>query len=676
MTDHSDTLLSGPKNPGFQKKIFSTSNSDFFFINKAYLNAYLQLLDGIRQPGGLLVLIGEAGVGKTFLLRKLANEALETIRIVFCYSTSLDKANLIELINDQLAITTPEEATHSDRFAALKDYLNQCPKQGISVVLLVDDAHHLGEEVLNHLIEWSSLELAEVNGLRIVLSGPQVLNEILNRVWRKHGLATNITPVYLEPIDPGDVENYISRKVKSVHDLNVHALFPASVIEVIASYTRGIPRLINSLCEHALLITQLNGETSVSITSVKEAASELMIEEKVSTTNKISSSKAVPAEDTVHLVKATQKLIPEQNAFGEEKRKKIIESFLADLEESSETKYGRSVNETRLPNSFTDADTMVSFQAVRSVSTNHLAQSKSTAGSTGNRNFESISASEPTTIISRMIRRSDFQNGRKSPEVTRATRLMIFLIFSALLAGVLGGVASIFLFRMLPEWMPEPLPTKQETSVPTPVPEQPMTSVIAPASDPPHEEPSTTLESVVEPVATEVSAPASPSDDIGWPSEPASLASPPSTSLELSPTTPTIEVAPSVAESETPSISPPLLEQTIVETPLVSSYMSSGDALLMRGDVASARLFYEAAAAVGYAAAMTAVGKTYDPVMLSQLGIKGFRADPVKAAEWYLKAEKAGDPETAERLEGLKRWVADAPVWKETEMNTLRQLLR
>ena len=111
-------------------------------------------------------------------------------------------------------------------------------------------------------------------------------------------------------------------------------------------------------------------------------------------------------------------------------------------------------------------------------------------------------------------------------------------------------------------------------------------------------------------------------------------------------------------------------------TPLISSYMSSGDALLARGDVASARLFYEAAAAVGYAAAMTAVGKTYDPVTLKQLGIKGFRADPVQAAEWYLKAEKAGDPETAEHLEGLKRWVADAPMWKETELNDLRQLLR
>ncbi len=73
---------------------------------------------------------------------------------------------------------------------------------------------------------------------------------------------------------------------------------------------------------------------------------------------------------------------------------------------------------------------------------------------------------------------------------------------------------------------------------------------------------------------------------------------------------------------------------------------------------------------------MTAVGKTYDPVILNQLGIRGFRADPLKAAEWYLKAEKAGDPETVERLEKLRDWLSDGSGLRETEANALRELLR
>ena len=108
----------------------------------------------------------------------------------------------------------------------------------------------------------------------------------------------------------------------------------------------------------------------------------------------------------------------------------------------------------------------------------------------------------------------------------------------------------------------------------------------------------------------------------------------------------------------------------------MTAYMSSGDLLLTRGDIASARLFYEAAANTGSATAMTAVGKTYDPLALDKLGVKGFRADPVKAAEWYLKAKNAGDPEAAERLDGLRRWLARSPALGETEAATLRQLLR
>ena len=104
--------------------------------------------------------------------------------------------------------------------------------------------------------------------------------------------------------------------------------------------------------------------------------------------------------------------------------------------------------------------------------------------------------------------------------------------------------------------------------------------------------------------------------------------------------------------------------------------MNSGDLLLTRGDIASARLFYEAAANAGSAVAMTAVGKTYDPVVLNGLGIKGFHADPVKAAEWYLKGDKAGDAENTKRLDGLRRWLAESPPIGEAEVEALRQLLR
>jgi len=86
----------------------------------------------------------------------------------------------------------------------------------------------------------------------------------------------------------------------------------------------------------------------------------------------------------------------------------------------------------------------------------------------------------------------------------------------------------------------------------------------------------------------------------------------------------------------------------------ISSYLERGHALLSRGDVASARLFYQEAANLGSPEAMAAVGKTYDPVALDKLGIKGFQTDPTKAAEWYIKAREAGYTEITEYLQALR----------------------
>lgn len=92
----------------------------------------------------------------------------------------------------------------------------------------------------------------------------------------------------------------------------------------------------------------------------------------------------------------------------------------------------------------------------------------------------------------------------------------------------------------------------------------------------------------------------------------------------------------------------------------VTAYLSNGELLLRRGDVASARLFYEAAANSGSAAAMTAIGRTYDPLELSRLSIKGILADPAKAADWYLKAKEHGDSEAVGQISRLQHWLAEA----------------
>jgi general secretion pathway protein A len=706
MADLSDNQQISLRNLGIRRKIFSTNEAEFFFINNAYLNAYIQLLNGIRHQSGLFVLTSEAGIGKTFLLRKLANEAPENIKFVFCYSTNFDYDNLLTFISDQLGVVT-HEGSLADKLAALKNYLNKRSVHGISVALLIDDAHHLAEDVLSKLIALSSLEFKGGHGLRIVLSGTPVLEDILKQAQISHGPATDIVYIRLQPLTTLDVATFISRQVRNAGVLDVNSLFSPPVTEKIACYTGGIPRLINTLCERALLLTQLNGEATVSIAAIDEAASELMLREKeiATSTTAATSLGATSPDDATQVVKLARGSTSDANQLSEENRKKIIDSFLVD---EAGADLDQTVNESLLQDTSAYPVTAVYFEAAHSDSADQLVQTERSSGRNekilteeARKNLlESLLVDEDGTSTSLVMRREDLQVERKGLGFFRSTRLqMAFFVLLALLAGLLGGVGSIYLFQLAPEKTPATPPAQLATSAPAPIIMQPAPTIL-PATDHDKGAGSTQVVGVEPPATPAVTAPppaispeppAQPVRELPVEPSPAVTAAPPavspeplagpvstspSASLESSPVpTPVTEVAPPVAGIETP-VPPPTPVQTTAETPLISSYMSSGDTLLARGDVASARLFYEAAAHIGYAAAMTAVGKTYDPVVLGQLGIKGFRADPVKAAEWYLKAEKAGDSETTARLEGLKRWLSDSPALKENEVNALRQLLR
>jgi general secretion pathway protein A len=213
-------------------------------------------------------------------LRKLAHEAPVTIKFVVSYSANLDFDNLLTVICDQLQLIT-HALEHTSKLKALKEYLNTCFKQGINVALLIDEAHHLGKDVLSSLLTLTPVELQEEPILQIVLSGVPALEEILVQQQALHPNIANAVHVHLEPLSKADVTAFIYRQLQSAGGPPPENLLPAPVIDGIARYTWGIPRLINTLCERALWLAQLNGQSTVSTEIIDKAASELMLQEQV-----------------------------------------------------------------------------------------------------------------------------------------------------------------------------------------------------------------------------------------------------------------------------------------------------------------------------------------------------------------------------------------------------------
>ena len=278
MSNFTDVLQPNAAEFGFHHRPFSNTKAEFF-PNTGYLDAYVRLLDGICQHRGLLVLTGEAGTGKTLLLRKLIQEAPATIKFVVCYSTNLDFDNLLTVIGDQLQLIT-HELERPPKLKALKEYLNTCFEQGINVALLIDEAHHLDRDVLSHLLTLTHLGPKEGHSLQIVLSGVPVLEETLVQQPALQPNIANAVYVRLKPLSEAAVTAFIYRQLQSAGGPPPENLFPAPAIDGIARYTGGIPRLINMLCERTLWIAQLNGQSTVSTEIIDEAASGLMLQEQ------------------------------------------------------------------------------------------------------------------------------------------------------------------------------------------------------------------------------------------------------------------------------------------------------------------------------------------------------------------------------------------------------------
>ena len=711
--------------------MLSNSQAKFFFLNHAYLNAYIQLFNGIRRDGGLFLLTGQAGIGKTCLLRKLEREIPENIKFVFCYSTNLDFENLIAVICDKLGIETTDNQL-ANKILALKEFIIGSAHQGIKVTFLIDDAHSLGQDVLRDFIQLLDLKLPDGHTPRIVLSGTPMLEEVLERLGVTPHVAAKNSRVRLEPLTVSDVATYMSRTINNINSSNVGSGFSPLAIQQITRYTGGIPRLINVLCERALFIARLGQEDSASIAAIDEAASELMLQEKGNIADLITTN----ALDNIDLQNETQfndeswqnsSLEPVINVERlDDKTADILNDRF--LNEEPEADLDQTVNESVFQNLSGCPVTAVSF----SNKANQLARLEGSAVRPEHNSIEVTrsdlgqSASEDEYPVNAITTAPwDYLRYRKNPERFFRSKnfQLVFFVIIAILAGLLGGVGGVYLFHLSAEPVSATLPdgvsqsshgqasaSAQPISVPEPNGDRPVKSESNQAailgssansarlsSSPSAERfkadkavsvfwaepvtpfPAISLSPLIEPRLPAGYALALQRDPAISASMPPSLAVGPRSSTELTasvvtsvprvdsevaavsePTTETVApVATPVVENEkTPAAKSVSTENSIEAEPeasRVSSYMTSGDAYMERGDIASARLFYLEAVKSRFPAAMFAVGKTYDPIELKRLGIKGFPAEPDKAAEWYMKAEKAGYAEASEFLVRLKQ---------------------
>ena len=167
---------------GFREEPFSiTPDPRFFYANPGHEEAYASLLYGIRQRKGYISLIGEAGTGKTTLLRRVVGDLERPIRVAFYYyNTTLTFDEFLDFICTSFGLQV-KEGRKLEKIQAIDKFLRERLAEGGTGVLIIDEAHHLADEVLENLRLLSNIELDNHKLLQIVLVGQPELEQKLDR---------------------------------------------------------------------------------------------------------------------------------------------------------------------------------------------------------------------------------------------------------------------------------------------------------------------------------------------------------------------------------------------------------------------------------------------------------------------------------------------------------------
>ena len=270
---------------GFLESPFSvTPDPRFFYTNPVYLEAYAILRYGIEGKKGFVVVTGEVGTGKTTLLRKLLHSFETTVRSVFIFNTHLSFPELLQVALRDLGLASSKEISKVTMLEELNGYLIKQLEQGHTVAMLIDEAQNLSVEALENLRLLSNLETDQQKLLQIVLMGQPELDAKLDQPGLRQLKQRVAVHCRLDPLKDEEVNPYIDFRLRTA-GYEGGGLFHRDAVRQIAFYSKGIPRLINIICDNALLIAYAESRKTVSVDTIKQVARDLRIGSEVQITN-------------------------------------------------------------------------------------------------------------------------------------------------------------------------------------------------------------------------------------------------------------------------------------------------------------------------------------------------------------------------------------------------------
>ena len=259
---------------GFLRRPFEmTPDPSFLYLGEAHREGLATLVYGVQSGKGFVLLTGEVGTGKTTLLHALLNQLDTDTNCAFLFNPRLTPLDFFLILFEELGIEQ-KCSTKAEYLLALNAFLIERLGRNETTLLIVDEAQNLSPEMLEEIRLLSNLETPRSKLIQIMLVGQPELKELLARPELRQLRQRIALRHHLRPFDERESAEYVDERLRKA-GYGGKGIFKRSALREIYAVTGGTPRLINSVCDSALLLGYSQDKRTLDAATIREVAQDM-----------------------------------------------------------------------------------------------------------------------------------------------------------------------------------------------------------------------------------------------------------------------------------------------------------------------------------------------------------------------------------------------------------------
>ncbi len=252
-----------------------TPDPAFLYLGETHREGLATLVYGVQSGKGFVMLTGEVGTGKTTLLHALLGQLDANTASAFLFNPKLEPLDFFRILFDEYGIEEPCR-TKAEYLLALNRFLIERLSRNEKTLLIIDEAQTLSSAMLEEVRLLSNLETPSSKLLQIMLVGQPELNQVLARPELRQLRQRIVLRHQLRPFDEKDLGAYIDERL-TLAGYTGKGIFKRSALKEIFDVTGGVPRVVNIVCDSALLAGYARGKTLLGSDVIREVARDLQL---------------------------------------------------------------------------------------------------------------------------------------------------------------------------------------------------------------------------------------------------------------------------------------------------------------------------------------------------------------------------------------------------------------